>query len=114
VSVSRELREFAQQQSVENDYADTQTAVAHMLGITASNMQDTIISDICNMIEHGFRVALEGYVLCLSRIVSHKTAWRCINEAFAKKGESVPQKYFDLFGQSLKTIPTKSNFVVQK
>ncbi len=98
MSVVRELRESVQQERSEN-YTDTQVAVACMLGITAANMQDTIISDICNMIEQGLRVALEGYILCLSRIVSHKIAWRCITEAYIKKGESVPKKYYDLFGQ---------------
>ena len=112
MSVGKELREFAQEPSEKQPSTPTHAAVSRMLGITAANMQETIIADICGMIDEGYRPPLEGYILCLSRIVSHNVAWRCITEAFSNKKESVPKKYYDLFGQEQKT-PPKSRMTVE-
>ncbi len=112
MAAGKELREFAQQTSKVNNQSQ---AAIRMLGITAANMQETIIADIAAMISQGHRDALEGYILCLSRIVSHKIAWRCITEAFSQKNEAVPKKYFELFGQEYTNPPPpKSQMTVEK
>ena len=76
------------------------TAHAEMLGITSAGMSEAIISDIVGMIDKGYRRNLEGYILCLSRIVKHDMAWDCITVAFAKQKESVPAKYYQLFNKT--------------
>lgn len=73
--------------------------VADVLGIIKEEMQDTIVADISAMIEKNYRPALEGYVLCLSRIIRHDVGWKCITKAFSAKNEKVPQKYYAQFGQ---------------
>ncbi|MHA2279520.1 MAG: hypothetical protein ACXAC5_01325 [Promethearchaeota archaeon] len=94
MSTSRELRERFKQESAIKVRAE----VSELLGLTAQDMRDLITNDITQMIEKGYRVALEGYVLCLSRIINHKTAWECIVEAFRAKNEKVPNKYYPQFG----------------
>ncbi len=81
------------------DLQELQSAVSAMLGVTASGMDDTITNDIQMMIENGQRLSLEGYILCLSKIVQHGKAWSLINKAFQTKNESIPAKYKVLFDQ---------------
>lgn len=91
------LRQTSDQEEATVTSESSQVAVARLIGITAANMMDTIQSDIESMIEEGLRNQLDGYIFCLSRIVSHKKAWHSINRAFNSKGEKVPQKYKQQF-----------------
>lgn len=109
MSAGKDLRqEFSQPEESAIDHA----AVSRMLGITAANMLETISTDIAFMIDNGRRDTLEGYIFCLSRIMSHKMAWRCISETFAEKEETVPDDYRSLFGQT--DPPTKSTMTVNQ
>jgi hypothetical protein len=76
---------------------------ANLLGIQAIRMGDTIIEDICSMVSKKQYNSLEGYVLCLSRIMAHKVAWECIMVAFEKSKTSIPPHYYKLFQQSIST-----------
>lgn len=87
--------------------------MAELIGITARNMVEKIIDDLSTMIEKEYRDALEGYVLCLSRIIKHETAWHCISEAFAHENEQVPKKYYELFGQDPDKIPKRRGISVE-
>ncbi len=69
-------------------------------GITITNLEETITNDVEAMIHKGYRQALDGYILCLSHIVSHDKAWEAINKAFIQCNEKVPHKYFKQFGKS--------------
>jgi len=109
MSIGRDLEKQFQQT---NNPETANKAVSELLGITAKNMGDIIVSDIAGMIEQGFREALEGYVLCLSRIIKHDTAWKHIAVAFNKHEEKVPQKYYALFGQDPDQLPQKKKFQV--
>lgn len=110
MSIGRDLeKQFQETRSKDT----TSVAIAELIGITAKNMGDTIIDDISTMIQKGFREALEGYILCLSRIIKHSIAWKCIGEAFGKTGEKIPQKYYELFGQDPSKIPERKGFIVE-
>jgi hypothetical protein len=109
-STSKELRErFASEKKTESN----PNAMAQLLGITAMNMVDTITSDISTMIEKEYRAALEGYVLCLSRIMNHDTAWQCITDAFLQKGEKLPKKYYKQFGKDPEQLPQWKGMTVK-
>lgn len=111
MSIGRDLeKQFQETHSKE----DTASAISGLLGITAENMGNTIIDDIASMIRKGYRDALEGYILCLSRIIRHSVAWKCIGEAFGKTGEKIPQKYYELFGQDPSKIPERKGFIVEQ
>lgn len=73
--------------------------VADLIGIVSSDMREIVITDIEGMIDKNYRTALEGYILCLSRIIKHDLAWEYITKAFANKNEKVPSKYSSLFGK---------------
>ncbi len=60
-------------------------------------LDETIYVDIQDLIDKNKREALDGYVYCLSRIVSKSVAWKQIQKAFQDKKEKVPGKYFSLF-----------------
>ena len=111
MAAGKELRErFAEKDSSAPDAS----AVAEMLGITAINMANTVTDDVEAMIKQGHRKSLEGYVLCLSRIIRHANAWVYIEEAFKRTGESIPGKYYALFGKTRdSTSPVKKGMVVE-
>jgi len=81
------------------------------LGVVANNMEESVISDISGMIEKEDRRAIDGYVLCLSRIMKHENAWNFICKAFQSKGEAVPSKYRKAFG--MQETAATSNMKVQ-
>ncbi len=110
MSIGRDLEKQFQETHSEDA---KRAGISELLGITAKNMGDTIIDDLATMIKKGFREALEGYVLCLSRIIKHSIAWKCIGEAFGKTGEKIPQKYYELFGQDPSKIPERKGFIVE-
>jgi len=88
--------------------------ISEILGLTAQEMmKDTVISDIGAMIERGYQSALEGYVLCLSRIIAHDTAWEYIVEAFRSQSEVIPVKYYKQFGKKPEDLPPKKGISVQ-
>ena len=109
MSIGRDL----EKQFQETHSEDTASAISELLGITAKNMGNIIIDDLASMIQRGFHEALEGYVLCLSRIIKHSLAWKCIGEAFGKTGEKIPTKYYKLFGQDPNKIPERKGFIVE-
>lgn len=118
MSNPRELRERFKRQPDGNKPSgcpESRSNVSEILGLTAAqDMKDAITGDIEAMIEKGYRSALEGYVLCLSRIISHDTAWEYILEAFRNKNEHVPGKYYKQFGKNPKDIiPPKKGMSVQ-
>lgn len=76
-----------------------QLGVATMLGITSMGMVDVIVSDIRELLGRNQWNSLNGYVLCLSRIISKEVAWKCITEGFKECKESIPQKYYKAFGK---------------
>ena len=100
MSVNPEILKLRQSPNTEESTVaseSSQAAVARLVGITAINMMDTIQADIESMIDEGLRMQLDGYIFCLSRIVSHKKAWYSISQAFHNKGEKVPHKYKQQF-----------------
>lgn len=116
MSTPRELRERFQKEPDDKSSGSPsgiQVNVSEILGITAQDMKDTIIADIEAMIEKNYRPALEGYILCLSRIINHSTAWECIVEAFHSKNENVPGKYYNQFGKKPGDAPPKKGVSVQ-
>lgn len=104
-------KQFIQKENKTNT-SKVASNIAAAIGITAIGMTDTIVNDIYQMLEKEQRYSLEGYVLCLSRIISHKLAWECIHTAFRKKGEPIPKKYFPLFHEEEETSPPLQNQVV--
>ena len=72
---------------------EEQASLAATLGIASIGMVEIITHDISQMIEKEQRHSLDGYILCLSRIISKEIAWKCITRAFVIKGEPVPTKY---------------------
>jgi len=111
MSTPRELRERFKKEKYTIPESGTQ--ISEILGITAEDMHEIIVADIIGMIEKGYRTALEGYVLCLSRIIDHKKAWKSIVEAFHQKNEKVPSKYYSQFGQTEEIVATKGGVVVK-
>lgn len=98
MSVSRELRERFSR-SPENNAAGVSPIVTEALGIANADLEEVIIGDISAMLKKGYYTPLEGYIFCLSRIISHKKAWKCILKAYSDCGQSVPKKYYPHFGQ---------------
>jgi len=115
MSTPRELRERFKQGAGDKPPAPKIRAnISEILKLTAAqDMRDSITADIGAMIEKGYRSALEGYVLCLSRIISHDTAWSYILEAFRSKNENVPGKYYKQFGKNPDDLPKHKGTVVQ-
>lgn len=112
MSTSRELRERFQKPAQNKDTIP-ETQVSEILGIAATDMHEIIVADIAAMIDKGYRSALEGYVLCLSRIIDHKKSWKSIVEGFHQKNEKVPSKYYSQFGQTEETVAKKGGMVVK-
>ena len=84
-------------------------SVAIALGINSIGMVDAISSDILDMLKKNQRYSLDGYVYCLSRIISHATAWECIIQSYKTAGEAVPKKYQQLFDKEIAdTSPRKT------
>lgn len=87
---------------------EQQTVAALALGINSIGMVETLIADMLEMIKAGQRYSLDGYILCLSKIISHKVGWECILRAFKNAGETVPTKYHRLFNNPLEIKPQKT------
>lgn len=100
MSISKELRErFAR--SEEKDTPDLSPLITEALGIANEDLEEVVVGDIVAMINKGYRKALEGYILCLSRILDHTKCWKYINRAFNDRNEKVPERYHRQFGQHL-------------
>jgi len=84
---------------------EKQMAIATALGINAIGMVEAIIHDLKKMIEQEQRYSIDGYILCLSRIISRDVAWKCMEKAFGEKGEPVPSRYQKLFERTQETRP---------
>ncbi len=115
MSTPKELRERFRSKSSQEEHTPSGTRVqmADILGLTAEDMHNIIVDDIAGMIDKGYRPAMEGYILCLSRIMSHDKAWKSIIEAFHQKSEKVPSKYYSQFGQTKEQINTKGGMMVK-
>ena len=106
-------QQFAQENKQKPDNVQKQTsALSELLGITAMNMVNTITDDIANMIQTGYTKEIEGYILCLSRIMKHDTAWECIQDGFKRTNEKIPQKYYALFGKDPDKLPKRKGMRV--
>lgn len=86
--------------------------VAQALSIAAHDIEEIVISDIEAMIDKGYRPALEGYVLCLSRILDHDKTWNYITAAFQQKSEKIPSKYYKQFGKDPSQQALKSKGII--
>jgi hypothetical protein len=83
------------------------STVSFMLGITSVGMEETIQKDIYGMITKKQQHSLNGYVLCLSKIVSHEIGWSCLSGAFSRANTAIPSKYYMLFNKSKDQIRTR-------
>ena len=92
---------------------DYQATFAAALGLNTTGMVEVVISDLCQMIENEQRHSAEGYIQCLYRIMSHKLAWNCITQAFAKKNESVPSKIRTLFGMDESEVKAAPRMIAE-
>lgn len=114
-SMSSPTRELQQQfnSDIKNPPIDA-SVFSEMLGITFNNQVETIIDDISSMIKSDYRKALDGYILCLSRIIKHNIAWTCIERGFSQENEKIPSKYYVKFNQNenKKTNP-RTGFIVE-
>lgn len=104
MSTPRELRDRFTNDGIPVDRQqeipkEQSSVICGLIGMVAEDMGEIIISDIEGMIDKEYRAALEGYVLCLSRILDHNVAWKHICNAFKNKNEKVPGKYFAQFGK---------------
>lgn len=95
--------------SQQDDSHYNTSSVASALGIVAANAVDMIISDIQQLITSGQRTKLDGYILCLSKIASHRLGWHCVTTAYQSHQESVPSQYYALFGKDKKQEPIYRN-----
>lgn len=111
MSTPKELRNRF---STQDKPSGVTTNVSELLGLTIKDMEDTIVSDIAAMIEKGYRAPLEGYILCLSRIMKHETAWNHIVDAFRQQNEEVPKRYYPYFGRNLDEKPPPPHGVTVK
>jgi hypothetical protein len=71
-----------------------------MLGLMGDIAIEGVTKDMQRMIDDGLRTELNGYILALSRLMKHDTAWKCLIEAFSAKSESIPKRFYVLFGKS--------------
>lgn len=111
MSISKELRErFARTE--EKDTSGLSASVIEALGIANEDLEEVIVGDIAAMIEKNYRLALEGYIFCLSRILDHAKSWEYINKAFNDRNEKVPERYHHQFGQHLPDKISKKGPIV--
>jgi hypothetical protein len=98
-------RKIVQQAVKDSDKSEpekpTKTEAKSAIGFILAAAEETIISDLIQMINEKQTHSLEGYVFCLSRVVNHNEAWHCICEAFRKCNAPLPGKYYSLFGKKL-------------
>lgn len=113
VSISKELRKrFAQpEKSISEEVVAP--IVAEALAIAKGDLEDVVVADIKAMIQKGYRSPLEGYILCLSRIIDHKKGWEYLSRAFQECNEKVPERYHKQFGQHLSSVPPQKGSIVQ-
>jgi hypothetical protein len=91
--VGREIEEQIQ----ENPKEDVNPASA--IGLVLSNYHSTILNDLRTMLKKQQTNSLEGYILCLSRVLNHKLAWHLIDQAYRTVNAPIPRRYYALFGQ---------------
>ncbi len=91
----------------------TNSGPAASLGILLSITEETVTSDIRQMISKGQNHSLEGYIFCLSRIINHNFAWNCICKAFTAENAPISRAYYRLFGQELQQPNIKNLFTVK-
>lgn len=84
-----------------------------VLGFVLATAEETIISDLIQMLRENKVHSLEGYVLCLARVVNHDESWLCISEAFRTCNAPIPDKYYTLFGKTRDTLSSKPHIKVQ-
>ena len=85
-----------------------------MIGLMGDIAIEGVTKDMQQMISDGLRLPLDGYILALSRLMKHDTAWKCLVEAFSSKGESIPKRFYPLFGNDPdrdKSVQVKRMFV---
>lgn len=76
--------------TVDNIKSDITSALIQMTS-------EVVISDLCNMISKDQTFSLEGYVMCLYRIIAHDKGWDCITQAFSQLGKPIPEKIKKLY-----------------
>lgn len=89
-----------------------QAGAAALLGINSLGMVETIIADISELLSRNEWKSLNGYVLALSRIISHEVAWKCITESFRQSKESVPKKFYEVFSRDYNEGMSNSGMAV--
>ena len=99
MSESQEQKAQSQNKDVPNDVPND-APVADMISLMGDIAIEGVTKDMQKMIDGGFRMSLDGYVLALSRLMKHDTAWKCLVEAFSSKGESIPKRFYPMFGRS--------------
>lgn len=99
------------QPSIEKEN-EVKQAIVNLVGLTLMNLDFAVHQDLCEMIEKGHREGIDGYVLCLSRVVRHELGWELLTKAFEEKGEKVPSKYQRFFGQAPNQVLSKPQWSV--
>ena len=77
--------------------SDAKQLISKIIGLTMANLDNAVVDDICKMIEEDRREGIDGYVLCLSRVLRHDVAQDLIKKAFESKNEKPPAKYKLIF-----------------
>ena len=90
------------------DNKDISAQFKEMLGVLGTEMRDTIVDDLHFILskrndknQELVNSAMDAYVLALSRIIELPIGWRCVNEAYKRCNETVPEKYYEIFNISL-------------
>jgi len=102
--MGRQIGESAQQLSPEYQ-AEQKAVLANLIGMQVSNLDFTIYTDALAMIKNDQRERLDGYIYCLSRIISHEVALTQIQRAYKDVGESIPKYYLQLFNLDPPPMP---------
>ena len=84
--------------------ATNSNQMQQMIGIIANEMKEIIKDDLSTMVaqldspnQKLIKVALDAYVLALSRIVEFKVAWECIESVFKNNHRDIPSTYYEIF-----------------
>jgi len=73
---------------------------AGLLGIIQEGMDEVIPSDLKTMLENNLRQQMDGYVLCMARILEMDRAWSYIEKVFSDERVNIPETYFKLFNRT--------------
>lgn len=95
MTAGKELRDIFNKAKA--THSQEQLGVSAAMGILAMQMTEVISQDIATMIEKEERTKLDGYILCLLRIMNKKIAFKCICEGYTRKDEKIPSDYIKLF-----------------